>query len=129
MLSNKHINTFKVCNIGSKLLYLCTGVKSQLAKTVIFQLLLIQTVFTNETSQKLLILGPHLIIVPSSTMNNWQNELKTWAPNFEVIKYYGTQDERWNMSSEILKEEIEYDIILTTYDMVCSTHDRKLFRR
>ena len=86
-------------------------------------------VFIEKSHILLLILGPHLIIVPSSTMNNWENELETWVPNFEVIKYYGTQDERWNMSSEILKEEIEYDVILTTYDMVCSAHDRKLFRR
>merc|ERR1719195_760478 len=74
--------------------------------------------------------GPHLIIVPSSTMINWQNELATWAPNLKVLNYYGSQDERRHMRLQIVQEEIEYDVILTTYNMVISSaDDRVLFRR
>merc|ERR1711935_190693 len=74
--------------------------------------------------------GPHLIIVPSSTMENWQKELTTWAPNLKVLNYYGAQDERRHMRLQIVQEEVEYDVILTTYNMVISSaDDRVLFRR
>jgi len=74
--------------------------------------------------------GPHLIIVPSSTMENWQKELTTWAPNLKVLNYYGAQDERRHMRLQIVNEEVEYDVILTTYNMVISSaDDRVLFRR
>ena len=29
--------------------------------------------------------GPHLIVVPSSTMDNWRKELATWAPEIKVV--------------------------------------------
>ena len=74
--------------------------------------------------------GPHLIIVPSSTMENWQKELTTWAPSLKVLNYYGAQDERRHMRLQIVNEEVEYDVILTTYNMVISSaDDRVLFRR
>merc|ERR1719273_2742785 len=74
--------------------------------------------------------GPHLIIVPSSTMDNWQKELATWSPNLKVLNYYGSQDERRHMRLQIVQELIEYDVILTTYNMVISSaDDRVLFRR
>ena len=28
--------------------------------------------------------GPHLIVVPSSTMDNWRKELELWAPDIKV---------------------------------------------
>jgi len=74
--------------------------------------------------------GPHLIIVPSSTMDNWQKELSLWSPNLKVLNYYGAQDERRHMRLQIVQEEVEYDVILTTYNMVISSaDDRVLFRR
>jgi len=74
--------------------------------------------------------GPHLIIVPSSTMDNWQKELKMWCPELKILNYYGSQDERRHMRLQIVQELIEYDIILTTYNMVVSSaDDRVLFRK
>lgn len=29
--------------------------------------------------------GPHLIIVPKSTISNWMNEFKKWAPFMRVV--------------------------------------------
>ena len=71
--------------------------------------------------------GPHLIIVPASTMDNWQKELDMWCPNLEVLNYYGAMDERRHMQQEILNQRIEFDVILTTYSMV--VNDSKLFRK
>jgi SNF2 family DNA or RNA helicase len=38
--------------------------------------------------------GPHLIVVPTSVMLNWELELKKWCPAFKILTYYGTQKER-----------------------------------
>lgn len=38
--------------------------------------------------------GPHLIIVPTSVMLNWEMEFKKWCPAFKILTYYGTQKER-----------------------------------
>ena len=38
--------------------------------------------------------GPHLIIVPTSTLINWEMELKRWCPAFKVLAYYGSAKER-----------------------------------
>ena len=74
--------------------------------------------------------GPHLIIVPSSTMENWRIELGKWCPSLKILNYYGQQDERRSMRLQIVNEEIEFDIILTTYNMVISSaDDRVLFRK
>lgn len=38
--------------------------------------------------------GPHLIVVPTSVMLNWEMELKKWCPGFKILTYFGTQKER-----------------------------------
>ena len=38
--------------------------------------------------------GPHLIIVPTSVMLNWELELKKWCPAFKILTYFGTLKER-----------------------------------
>lgn len=38
--------------------------------------------------------GPHLIVVPTSVMLNWEMELKKWCPAFKILTYYGTPKER-----------------------------------
>ena len=38
--------------------------------------------------------GPHLIIVPTSVMLNWEYELKKWCPGFKILTYFGSFKER-----------------------------------
>lgn len=38
--------------------------------------------------------GPHLIVVPTSVMLNWEMEFKRWCPGFKILTYYGTTKER-----------------------------------
>lgn len=73
-----------------------------------------------------------LIVVPSSTLDNWARELETWCPSLEVLHYHGSQEERRNIRCSIMNGslEAEPDVILTTYNMVTtSTEDRALFKK
>jgi len=45
--------------------------------------------------------GPHLIIVPLSTIDNWLIEFETWAPDIVVYKYVGDQKKK----EKILKKQ------------------------
>lgn len=38
--------------------------------------------------------GPHLIIVPTSVILNWEMEFKKWCPAFKLLTYFGNQRER-----------------------------------
>merc|ERR1739838_730926 len=46
--------------------------------------------------------GPHLIVVPSSTMDNWRKELELWAPDIKVVTYWGAQDERRHLRLQLV---------------------------
>jgi SNF2 family DNA or RNA helicase len=35
--------------------------------------------------------GPHLIVVPSSVLSNWQKELAKFCPALDVAVYHGSQ--------------------------------------
>ena len=51
--------------------------------------------------------GPHLIVVPTSVMLNWEMELKKWCPGFKILTYYGSQKERkvsvYEMITQVLR--------------------------
>ncbi|GJQ81766.1 hypothetical protein Trydic_g313 [Trypoxylus dichotomus] len=72
----------------------------------------------------------HLIVVPSSTLENWQNEFERWCPELNVLLYYGTTDERRNMRMMFAEGKYkDYDVVLTTYTMVSSgPEEKKMFR-
>jgi superfamily II DNA or RNA helicase len=44
---------------------------------------------------------PHLVIVPSSVLSNWEREFQTFAPDLNVVKFYGSVEERERMQWEI----------------------------
>ena len=55
--------------------------------------------------------GKHLIVVPSSTLDNWRKELDTWAPGLKLVTYWGAQDERRHLRLQLVTDELECDII------------------
>ncbi|XP_060069241.1 SWI/SNF-related matrix-associated actin-dependent regulator of chromatin subfamily A containing DEAD/H box 1B-like [Ylistrum balloti] len=75
--------------------------------------------------------GPHVIIVPSSTIDNWLREFSVWCPAVKVLVYYGSQEDRRVTRRSILYEDFEdFHVILTTYNMATgSVEDRSLFKK
>lgn len=79
--------------------------------------------YLKETAQQE---GVHLIVVPSSTLGNWEVELAKWCPSLNVVKYYGSQEERRIMRIGWSKEGFdETDVILTTYHVIGSSNEDK----
>ncbi|BGP25487.1 DNA-dependent ATPase fun30 [Rhodotorula toruloides] len=73
--------------------------------------------------------GPHLIIVPSSVLDNWMREFSIFAPELKVATYYGSQAERHELRSELRKME-ELDAVVTTYNIATgSPDDQKFLKR
>ncbi|XP_028270808.1 SWI/SNF-related matrix-associated actin-dependent regulator of chromatin subfamily A containing DEAD/H box 1A [Parambassis ranga] len=74
--------------------------------------------------------GPHLITVPSSTLDNWVRELKLWCPKLEVLVYYGSMEERRYLKHDILTGDLDFSVIVTTYNLaIGNDSDRSLFRK
>lgn len=40
------------------------------------------------------IAGPHMVIVPKSTLRNWQNEFARWCPSLRAVCLIGDQETR-----------------------------------
>ncbi|RMX46069.1 hypothetical protein pdam_00001996 [Pocillopora damicornis] len=73
--------------------------------------------------------GPHLIIVPASTLDNWGREAKKWCPSLEFFLYYGSQAERLQLQCEVDLAEPKPDVFITTYTVATGTKDDRSFLR
>lgn len=60
---------------------------------------------------------PHLIVVPSSVLDNWMREFQTFGPILRVFKYHGKQNERFEQRMELKEDRDDIDVVITTYDM------------
>ncbi|XP_068950550.1 SWI/SNF-related matrix-associated actin-dependent regulator of chromatin subfamily A containing DEAD/H box 1 isoform X2 [Petaurus breviceps papuanus] len=74
--------------------------------------------------------GPHLIVVPASTLDNWIREVNLWCSNLDVLFYYGSQEDRKQLRCDIHNKVVDFNVIVTTYNCaISSSDDRSLFRR
>ena len=46
----------------------------------------------------------HLVIAPSSVLDNWARELARWCPGLRAVKYHGPAAER-----KAMREALEWD--------------------
>lgn len=60
--------------------------------------------------------GPHIVIVPLSTVQNWLNEFNKWCPSIKVEALRGPKDERQNFMKDVLKNN-KWDVLITSYEL------------
>ncbi|EFJ45932.1 hypothetical protein VOLCADRAFT_30242, partial [Volvox carteri f. nagariensis] len=74
---------------------------------------------------------PHLVVVPLSTMRNWEREFETWAPNLNVVSLAGNVEARQvrklkrRMFHSVFfdrasakKDRVKFHVLLTSYEML-----------
>ena len=62
--------------------------------------------------------GPHLVLVPKTTLSGWQNEFARWLPSLKVLKLHATsKDERTALVQEHFSGKRTWDVCLTTYEV------------
>lgn len=72
--------------------------------------------------------GKFLVIVPLTTLTNWQNEFKQWCPSLKVVTVYGNDKVRQQIiQTELNATPREWDVCLTTYETCKSKYSKYAF--
>jgi SWI/SNF-related matrix-associated actin-dependent regulator of chromatin subfamily A member 5 len=59
--------------------------------------------------------GPHLVIVPKSTLANWAKEFHRWCPSLNAFVLHGSKSERADQREALFASN--FDALITTYEM------------
>ncbi|KAL0267636.1 UNVERIFIED_CONTAM: hypothetical protein PYX00_009848 [Menopon gallinae] len=70
--------------------------------------------------------GPHMVIVPKSTLANWMNEFNKWCPSIRAICLIGDAEARNAFIRDVLMPG-EWDVCVTSYEMVIK--ERGVFKK
>ena len=84
--------------------------------------------FLNYLFSEMKLDGPFLLVVPLSTIHNWQKEFVKWAPGLQVLLYMGDAASRdvmleyeWHprrMDGKHDKTHFKWNVLLTTYEFI-----------
>lgn len=70
--------------------------------------------------------GPHLIVVPTSVLLNWEMEFKRFAPGLKVLTYYGSPQQRKEKRKGWNKPDA-FHVCIVSYQLV--VQDQNSFKR
>ncbi|KAL9113429.1 MAG: hypothetical protein Q9227_002470, partial [Pyrenula ochraceoflavens] len=75
--------------------------------------------------------GTHLVVVPSSTLENWLKEFTKFCPALNVVPLYGSQSERETIMAELEHEQSRknVNVVLTTYTIAVGKMDFPFLRK
>ncbi|KAF8345876.1 SNF2 family N-terminal domain-containing protein [Amanita rubescens] len=81
--------------------------------------------------------GPHLVVVPSSTLENWCREFARFAPSISIQTYYAGKEDRPQLRQTLLDTQLctsklgkGWEVLITTYNLAQGDErDRKFFRK
>jgi SNF2 family DNA or RNA helicase len=71
----------------------------------------------------------HLIVVPSSVLDNWMVEFGRFAPQLSVAAYTGSQEERSMFQQDVKDGHVSFKILVTSYATLQNKSDLKFLRR
>ena len=67
--------------------------------------------------------GPHLVVVPASTLENWLQEFHKFCPALVVEPLYGTEKERFEIRDRIEAERENINVVITTQHTAKAKYD------
>jgi chromatin-remodeling ATPase INO80 len=77
--------------------------------------------------------GPFLVIAPSSTLHNWQQEVSRFVPAIKVLPYWGSAKDRkvlrkfWDRKHITYTKDSEFHVLVTSYQLV--VQDAQYFQK
>lgn len=74
--------------------------------------------------------GPHLVVVPLSTVPSWQETFETWAPDLNTVMYFGNtkareairEHEFW-VNPHAATRRPRFNVLITTYEYILKDRD------
>ncbi|KAL2836969.1 SNF2 family N-terminal domain-containing protein [Aspergillus pseudodeflectus] len=72
--------------------------------------------------------GPHLVVVPSSTIENWLREFQKFCPTLSVMPYYADQAMRAEIREQIEENRDSINVVITTYTIAKAKVDAHFLR-
>jgi len=61
-----------------------------------------------------------LVVVPLSVLSNWLSEINRFCPMLQAVRLHGPKPERDRVKSEELRDLNDFDVVVTTYEVVVS---------
>ncbi|KAL8820904.1 MAG: hypothetical protein Q9191_007419 [Dirinaria sp. TL-2023a] len=77
--------------------------------------------------------GPFLVIAPSSTLHNWQQEITRFVPNLKCLPYWGNAKDRkvlrkfWDRKHITYTRDSSFHVLITSYQLV--VQDTQYFQK
>merc|ERR1711992_317168 len=70
--------------------------------------------------------GPHMVLVPKSTLANWMNEFKKWCPTLRAVCLIGDQETRNKFIRDTMMPG-GWDVVVTSYEMII--REKSVFKK